>query len=356
MCGRRSCSVRPPGFDAARGLLLDFPPDAFPSEEWIIRDFFGDKRDGVFVDVGANDYRRFSNTYYLEIERGWSGLAIEPQVKFAAAYARYRPKTKFLPLFVSDRSNREAVLYVPANDLIASQSREFAESAGGFVAAVRARTTTLDDVLERSSLVQVDFLTMDIELAEPTALAALSIQRFKPALVCIEGHFPVRQQVIDYFTRTGTSSWESTYALTVTICGLSLLVVTTLLLERHSEKLRFGTRRPFSSVVMWSSQRLWSTRHAGRASGPRCTLPVPTKRFVSAESYRPDRGGRFLRGPEQRSGAARSPTVYGRALMGISLPSPHPTSKLIALFVIENRMDHNPEGWYTAMSVLPSPS
>ena len=49
-------------------------------EEWIVRDFFGDQRDGVFVDVGANHFQRDSNTYFLETRLGWSGLAIEPQV------------------------------------------------------------------------------------------------------------------------------------------------------------------------------------------------------------------------------------------------------------------------------------
>src|SRR6266566_6456358 len=42
-------------------------------EEWVIRDFFQDRHNGVFLDVGANDYRNESNTYYLETELGWSG-------------------------------------------------------------------------------------------------------------------------------------------------------------------------------------------------------------------------------------------------------------------------------------------
>ena len=56
------------------------------AEEWIIRDFFRDQRDGFFVDIGANDYRRFSNTFYLEEKLGWSGIAIEPQRRFEADY------------------------------------------------------------------------------------------------------------------------------------------------------------------------------------------------------------------------------------------------------------------------------
>ena len=40
--------------------------NSYSEEEWCIRDFFNDRRDGFFVDVGANDYKVTSNTYYLD--------------------------------------------------------------------------------------------------------------------------------------------------------------------------------------------------------------------------------------------------------------------------------------------------
>lgn len=46
-------------------------------------------------------------------------------------------------------------------------------------------------------------MTMDIELAEPKALEGFDIERFKPALVCIESHPEVRQQLLDYFHQHG---------------------------------------------------------------------------------------------------------------------------------------------------------
>ena len=173
-------------------------------EEWIIRDYFQDQRGGVFVDVGANHYQRESNTYYLETQLGWSGLAIEPQVKFAADYASHRPLTKFVPLFVSDVSNRQAILYVPPNDLEASFDRRFAEAESKELATpITTNTTTLDDILDRHDIREIDFLSMDIELHEPQALKGFSIDRFRPRLVCVESHAPVRQQILDYFARNG---------------------------------------------------------------------------------------------------------------------------------------------------------
>jgi FkbM family methyltransferase len=168
-------------------------------EEWILKDFFQGKRNGVFVEVGANHHQRASNSYYLETALGWSGVAVEPQVKFAAGYKQSRPRTIFVPLFISDISNRQAVLYVTdKNDSVASGVPEFTKNWGE-ITPTYATTSTLDDVLDRLKIDRIDFLSIDIELGEPQALAGFSVDRFTPALVAIEAHPPVRQQILDYF-------------------------------------------------------------------------------------------------------------------------------------------------------------
>jgi FkbM family methyltransferase len=175
------------------------------AEEWIIRDFFNDERDGVFVDVGANDYKRESNTYYLETQLGWSGVAIEPQAKFAADFAKYRPRTTFVPLFVSDTSNEKAMLFIPSdNDLIASTSKEFIAKEGGTnPTPIEVNMTTLDDVLTRAGIGRIDFLSIDVELHEPEVLRGFSIAKWQPRLVGIESHPEVRQTILDYFVTHG---------------------------------------------------------------------------------------------------------------------------------------------------------
>jgi FkbM family methyltransferase len=171
-------------------------------EEWLIRDFFGDRRGGFFVDVGANDYRLYSNTYYLDAVLGWSGIAVEPQRSFESKYTAHRPRTKFRPFFVSDESNTEAKMYVLAkNSLVTSADKEFTARYGKDAREVTAPTITLNDLLDSEHVAAVDFLTMDIELWEPKALAGFDIERFKLALVCVEAHPEVRQQILDYFAR-----------------------------------------------------------------------------------------------------------------------------------------------------------
>ncbi|MGE5360575.1 MAG: FkbM family methyltransferase [Bacteroidales bacterium] len=171
-------------------------------EEWVIRDYFRDQRSGFFVDVGANDYRHFSNTYYLETTLGWSGIAIDPQQQFASDYRLHRPRTRFFSLFVSDVSNATQRFYeLEGNSLVASERVDFTKRYGGDPKANEVPTITLTDLLDRERVGRIDLLSMDIELAEPKALRGFAIDRFRPRLVCVEAHPEVRQQILDYFTR-----------------------------------------------------------------------------------------------------------------------------------------------------------
>ena len=176
--------------------------NSYSEEEWCIRDFFKDRRDGFFVDVGANDYKITSNTYYLDTVLNWKGIAIEPQKQFEADYLKYRPRTKFVSFFVSDASNQLAKMYlVNKSSLIASGNRGFTEQVGEKAKEVEVPTITLNDLLDSEAVKKIDFMSIDIELWEPKALAGFDVERFRPELVCIEAHPQVRQQILDYFAQ-----------------------------------------------------------------------------------------------------------------------------------------------------------
>jgi FkbM family methyltransferase len=171
-------------------------------EELVIRDFFQDRKDGFFVDVGANDYRVNSTTFYLEEKLGWHGIAIDALGRFAKGYAEHRPNTRFFCFFVSDRSDASVDFYVTqqkygrrsSSDAKWAQKWDLTEKE-------TVKTITLDDLLALEDVRRIDLLTMDIELAEPSALAGFDIERFRPALVCVEVHKEVRQALLDYFTK-----------------------------------------------------------------------------------------------------------------------------------------------------------
>jgi len=170
-------------------------------EELIIRDFFDDKRGGFFVDIGAGHYKINSTTYYLERHLGWSGIAVDAICDYQNLYLLYRKKTKFRCFFVADRSDDEIDFYINLDNKRISTGNEDLASKQGDYKKVKVPTITLNDLLELSAISHFDFLSMDIELGEPAALAGFDIQKYKPALVCIEAHKEVRDQILEYFSR-----------------------------------------------------------------------------------------------------------------------------------------------------------
>jgi FkbM family methyltransferase len=188
--------------DTVRGLANRYGQTVTGAEpeEWIVRDFFQDRRAGVFVDVGANDARDGNTTYYLETRLEWSGLAIEPQTRYAARYAAERPRTTFIPLFVSDHAEKSVSLFVPrGQEGWASANRAHADGHGA-IEVLATESATLDEILQAHHVERIDFLSIDVEEHEPQVLGAFSVDRYRPQLVCIEAWPSVRQAILNYFT------------------------------------------------------------------------------------------------------------------------------------------------------------
>jgi FkbM family methyltransferase len=175
------------------------------TEEWLIRDFFEDARGGTFLDVGSADARVGSNTYFLESQLGWSGIAVDALDEHVASYKKLRPRTKFFSLFVSDHSEQTATMFVSSRfEQYASSAREFtSRHTPDAPTARQVPTITLNDLLTAGGITAIDFMSMDIELSEPKALAGFDLARYKPRLVCIEAHPETRQAILNYFALRG---------------------------------------------------------------------------------------------------------------------------------------------------------
>ena len=174
---------------------------SYAAEKWIIRDFFQDMRGGTFLDIGAGHPQTDSNTYYLETALGWNGIAVDAQSVFAADYAKHRPRTQFFSYFVADSTRGRATLWLsaPRSGIASTVKTQAAQVAP--VSSTQVPTIRLDDLLDELGVQEFEFLSMDIELAEPAALAGFSINRFRPTLVCVEAHLATRQEVLDYFAK-----------------------------------------------------------------------------------------------------------------------------------------------------------
>ncbi len=168
-------------------------------EELVIRDYFQDKKDGFFVDVGCFRPRVNSTTYFLERDLGWTGIGIDAMAKYAPAWKEHRPNAKFLARVVADKDGETVTFHV--GKAVNSLDEEMVRDFGGEKKQIQRTTTTLDTILEEHGVEKVDFLSMDIEGAEPAALQGFDIQRYKPDLCCVEASSG--DAVMEYFLAHG---------------------------------------------------------------------------------------------------------------------------------------------------------
>jgi FkbM family methyltransferase len=219
-CGRPSAepASRAPAASAAAtpvtaagtAILAGKPLYSQHNEELIVRDYFQDRRDGVFLDVGCASPIQDSNTYYLEKHLGWSGIAVDALPEFAQSWERKRPRSRFFNFYVSDHADTVEPFYRSALRGTSSGRKDQKGPGGRAVPLeeIKVPTTTLNKLLDTNGVARIDFLSMDIEGHEPPALAGFDIERFRPALACVEAKPANRDAIKRYFAEHGYEQLE----------------------------------------------------------------------------------------------------------------------------------------------------
>ena len=163
------------------------------------------KMNGYFVELGANDGLRQSNTYKLQKEFGWSGLLIEPSPRRFVECIENRDFGKSpdircaacVPFDFNDRfvEIEDADLMSVAKGLCVSDDLavEHANEGAQFLADAKMRhsygalaltlTSVLDDVKAPS---EFDLLSLDVEGNELAVLKGLDFLKYKPKWILVE--------------------------------------------------------------------------------------------------------------------------------------------------------------------------
>jgi FkbM family methyltransferase len=178
-------------------------------EELIIRDYFQDRRGGFFLDVGAAWPIRNNTTYYLEKHLGWRGIAVDALPDYGPMWVKQRPRTPFFNFIVTDHSGGLESFYRAGWPGLSSLKKDrVMKGERVHQQEIKVPTITLNDLLARNGVERIDFLSMDIEEAEPLALAGFAIEKYRPALVCIEATTAVRERLLAYFAAHGYERLE----------------------------------------------------------------------------------------------------------------------------------------------------
>ena len=150
---------------------------------FVLNCVFPGKRDGVFVDVGANHPVNWNNSYLLE-RSGWSGLAIEPQDSLNELWPDAR-ETKCLNCVIG--SENGSVEFVEA-----TEEQHGLSGVAGYNKVAAARTTIvkqqrrLDDLLMEHGIKEVDVLFIDVEGYEMHVLSGIDFSKIRAKCIVVE--------------------------------------------------------------------------------------------------------------------------------------------------------------------------
>ncbi len=182
-------------------------------DKYLNEKIFNNKRDGIFIEIGAHDGKSFSNAYYFEKELGWTGICVEPNPDcFAeliknrtakciqACVSNYNGIAQFLK--ISGAPNMLSGLYNAYDKRHLARIELELERDGGCKELIELPVMNLNDILVAHELTYIDFLSCDTEGNEFDILSSIDFEKFDIDVIVIEDNYDDKK-IYNFLTNKG---------------------------------------------------------------------------------------------------------------------------------------------------------
>lgn len=158
-------------------------------EDIIIDDLLGNKRNGFYVDIGANDPLRGNNTMRF-YKRGWSGINIEPNKAHCRKFVAKRPRDITLNIGISQKAGKGIFFsFFPDTRSTFSETcaKRLVNRGFKLVSSSEIELRPLADILEEyGNNRTIDFMSVDTEGYDKQVLLRNNWDKFRPLIICVE--------------------------------------------------------------------------------------------------------------------------------------------------------------------------
>lgn len=145
----------------------------FGEDQWIYENIIKESY-GVFVDVGAGDPKKLSNSYFFE-KLGWDVLCIDADHRQIEKLKKERKNVVGAVVYDSTPA------YFKEERLDLSRICKTNEDK-----STRIVTKTLENILKENSIGKIDILSIDVEGSEINVLKSFDIRKHSPEVMIIE--------------------------------------------------------------------------------------------------------------------------------------------------------------------------
>ena len=163
---------------------------AMDNEDTAVLNYFKDKKNGFYVDVGCYHPIHRNNTYLLH-KQDWKGINIDTSEFSIDLFNHMRPNDLNYNYAISNKSEVIKLYYQKELSQLSTTEREQAETVfQGNIKEKEIQAFTLDEILNKGKFKnnKIDFLDIDVEGADLKVLEGLSFDVYKPELVSVEIH------------------------------------------------------------------------------------------------------------------------------------------------------------------------
>lgn len=182
----------------------------FNQDEFVYENYFKERTDGIFVDIGAYDGVIGSNSLFFE-NLGWQGVCIEPNPEVFKKLQELR-KCKCVPYAISDKSETARFFQIkeggPATlsglvdeysqQAIARINKEVNQEDQNFD-YIDVECKTFESIVKYK---HIDYLSLDTEGNELKILQSIDYSEYFIDVITVENN-DYDQKFIDFLTQKG---------------------------------------------------------------------------------------------------------------------------------------------------------
>jgi len=161
-------------------------------EDLVLNKLLGKRDRGVYIDVGANHPKRFSNTY-LFYKKGWRGINVEPNPNLFKLLQEHRPNDLNFNIGVNnEKDNLEYYMFnEPALNTFSIEEKDqyLLNPNYHLIDTIKVEVRTLDEIIENQNEInisKIDFLSIDAEGFDLKVLKSINLKKYKPEIILIE--------------------------------------------------------------------------------------------------------------------------------------------------------------------------
>ena len=184
--------------------------------------FYNNKEDGFFIEVGASDGIKFSNTHLLEHQYNWKGICCEPIPNQFDQLVKNRPNSVCFNEAVYSQSGLTLTFGVVDNNDLFSGIIDHLESRlsnDKDNPIIQVQTISLLDVLNKANAPAfIEYMSLDTEGSELEILKNFDFNKYTFGLIDVEHNFiePRRSEIRDLllsngYVYIGENKWDDRY-------------------------------------------------------------------------------------------------------------------------------------------------